>query len=110
MRLASDKCNGRHAQAALLPAVTLAFPVDPAAKKGTTIQEQAITTAVLGALQPSGCKVVPRLPGQLRCQAVASNECEQSIAEVSPEHGTSVAQGRHWRQQCWCQMSNSFSG
>lgn len=36
-------------QAALLPAVALAFPVDPAAKKGTTIQEQAITTAVLGA-------------------------------------------------------------
>ena len=36
-------------QATLLPLVALAFPTDPAAKKGTTLQEQAITTAVLGA-------------------------------------------------------------
>jgi hypothetical protein len=35
-------------QAALLPKVTVVFPMEPGAKKGTTIQEQAITTAVLG--------------------------------------------------------------
>ena len=35
-------------QAALLPKLANLFPMEPGAKKGTTIQEQAITTAVLG--------------------------------------------------------------
>lgn len=37
-------------QAALLPKLAIMFPMEPGAKKGTTIQEQAITTAVLGVL------------------------------------------------------------
>ena len=35
-------------QAALLPKVAIVFPLEQGAKKGTSIQEQAITTAVLG--------------------------------------------------------------
>lgn len=46
-------------QAALLPPIALLFPLDSAAKKGTTPQEQLLTIAVLGDMPPPPRKPTP---------------------------------------------------
>lgn len=56
-------------QAALLPRVAIVFPLEQGAKKGTSIQEQAITTAVLG-VQCADCAAFCRdVTTSLPCSA-----------------------------------------